>query len=168
MALMKWMRIFIWLRAAVEHCCCEKIVAAQSDKLIIVADESKAVPDSRSFPDYLWSVPFAHEWTMKKVAAGGNRRAAGELEKSGRRPVYYLITVTFAIADCSYGQIKEAGSLAAILNAIPGVVDNGLFVGMADQVIIAAADGQRFASEIELLKRVDGYKALVILTVPYN
>lgn len=115
----------------------EKIVAAQSDKLIIVADESKAVQTLGAFPLPVEVVPFAHEWTKRALEATGAtvswRRADGEL---------YITDNGNYIADCSYGQIKEPGSLAAILNAIPGVVDNGLFVGMADQVIIAAADGQ--------------------------
>ncbi|WP_028592342.1 ribose-5-phosphate isomerase RpiA [Paenibacillus massiliensis] len=115
----------------------EKIVAAQSDKLIIVADESKAVQTLGAFPLPVEVVPFAHEWTKRSLEETGAtvswRRADGEL---------YITDNGNYIADCSYGQIKEPGSLAAILNAIPGVVDNGLFVGMADQVIIAAADGQ--------------------------
>lgn len=115
----------------------EKIVAAQSDKLIIVADESKAVQTLGAFPLPVEVVPFAYEWTQRALEATGAtvnwRRADGEL---------YITDNGNYIADCSYGQIKEPGSLVAILNAIPGVVDNGLFVGMADQVIIAAADGQ--------------------------
>ncbi|MEK3786445.1 ribose-5-phosphate isomerase RpiA [Paenibacillus sp. FSL K6-1230] len=115
----------------------EKIVAAQSDKLIIVADESKAVQTLGAFPLPVEVVPFAHEWTKRSLEETGAtvnwRRADGDL---------YITDNGNYIADCSYGQIKEPGSLAALLNAIPGVVDNGLFVGMADQVIIAAADGQ--------------------------
>jgi len=114
----------------------EKIVAANSDKLIIVADGSKAVKRLGRFPLPVEVVPFASEWTFSA------------LEKLGCRPAWrmngeerYLTDNGNLIADCHMGAIEHAAELNVHLNMLPGVVDNGLFVDMADTVILAKEDG---------------------------
>lgn len=114
----------------------EKIVAANSDKLIIVADGSKAVKRLGRFPLPVEVVPFASEWTFSA------------LEKLGCRPAWrmngeerYLTDNGNLIADCHIGAIEHAAELNVRLNMLPGVVDNGLFVDMADTVILAKEDG---------------------------
>lgn len=114
----------------------EKIVAANSDKLIIVADGSKAVKRLGRFPLPVEVVPFASEWTFSA------------LEKLGCRPAWrmngeerYLTDNGNLIADCHMGAIEHAAELNVRLNMLPGVVDNGLFVDMADTVILAKEDG---------------------------
>ncbi len=47
------------------------------------------------------------------------------------------------IADCRFKRIEDPKSLEAALNLVPGVVDNGLFVGMANKVVVASRDGIR-------------------------
>ncbi|MGQ8871681.1 ribose-5-phosphate isomerase RpiA [Paenibacillus sp. TSA_86.1] len=114
----------------------EKIVAANSDKLIIVADGSKAVKKLGKFPLPVEVVPFASEWTFQA------------LEKMGCQPKWrmdehkpYLTDNGNLIADCHLGAIADAAELNLHLNMLPGVVDNGLFVNMANVVIIAKEDG---------------------------
>ncbi|MCG7382648.1 ribose-5-phosphate isomerase RpiA [Paenibacillus sp. ACRRY] len=114
----------------------EKIVAANSDKLIIVADGSKAVQQLGQFPLPVEVVPFASEWTFQA------------LEKLGCRPEWrmngderYLTDNGNLIADCRMESIANVAELNVQLNMLPGVVDNGLFVDMADTVILAKDDG---------------------------
>ncbi|MGF9695476.1 MULTISPECIES: ribose-5-phosphate isomerase RpiA [Paenibacillus] len=114
----------------------EKIVAANSDKLIIVADGSKAVQQLGQFPLPVEVVPFASEWTFQA------------LENLGCRPKWrmngderYLTDNGNLIADCQMEAIENAAELNVKLNMLPGVVDNGLFVDMADTVILAKDDG---------------------------
>ncbi|WP_434751760.1 ribose-5-phosphate isomerase RpiA [Paenibacillus amylolyticus] len=114
----------------------EKIVAANSDKLIIVADGSKAVNKLGKFPLPVEVVPFASEWTFQA------------LEKMGCQPKWrmdkqepYHTDNGNLIADCHLGAIANAAELNLQLNMLPGVVDNGLFVNMANVVIIAKEDG---------------------------
>ncbi|MFS0869804.1 ribose-5-phosphate isomerase RpiA [Paenibacillus xylanilyticus] len=114
----------------------EKIVAANSDKLIIVADGSKAVQQLGQFPLPVEVVPFASEWTFQA------------LENLGCRPKWrmngdqrYLTDNGNLIADCRMEAIENAAELNVKLNMLPGVVDNGLFVDMADTVILAKDDG---------------------------
>ncbi|MEO2204153.1 ribose-5-phosphate isomerase RpiA [Paenibacillus pabuli] len=114
----------------------EKIVAANSDKLIIVADGSKAVQQLGQFPLPVEVVPFASEWTFQA------------LENLGCRPEWrmngderYLTDNGNLIADCRMESITNVAELNVQLNMLPGVVDNGLFVDMADTVILAKDDG---------------------------
>lgn len=121
----------------------EKIVAANSRRLIIVADESKVVHTLGKFPLPVEIVPFANEWTFQALDQLGCRpkwRMNGE-EK-------YVTDNGNYIADCLLGRISDAESLNQKLNMIPGVVENGLFVDMADTVVVAHSDGA-----IELKKR---------------
>ncbi|MCC3381412.1 ribose-5-phosphate isomerase RpiA [Paenibacillus farraposensis] len=115
----------------------EKIVESNSDRLIIIVDESKDVKKLGAFPLPVEVVPFASEWTLEAL-----RKTGCEAEwriKDGER---FLTDNGNYIADCRYGTIEHPQELEIRLNQIPGVVDNGLFINMADQVIIARANGQ--------------------------
>jgi ribose 5-phosphate isomerase A len=114
----------------------EKIVAANSDKLIIVADGSKAVQKLGKFPLPVEVVPFASEWTfeaLKKLGCNPEWRMDGDQR--------YLTDNGNLIADCRMEAIDHAAELNVQLNMLPGVVDNGLFIEMADTVILAKDDG---------------------------
>ncbi|WP_138751269.1 ribose-5-phosphate isomerase RpiA [Paenibacillus sinopodophylli] len=114
----------------------EKIVAAASKLLIVVVDESKVVPVLGRFPLPVEIVPFGFEMTVRK------------LKKLGAEPVIrredHQIFVTDNgnyIADCHFESIPEPEKLHTMLNLIPGIVDHGLFIGMAGQVIVGSTDG---------------------------
>lgn len=115
----------------------EKIVESNSDRLIIIVDESKDVKVLGAFPLPVEVVPFASEWTLEALRQTGCN--AEWRMKDGER---FLTDNGNYIADCRYGTIENPQELEIRLNQIPGVVDNGLFINMADQVIIARANGQ--------------------------
>lgn len=114
----------------------EKIVAANSDKLIIVADGSKAVQKLGKFPLPVEVVPFASEWTFQALETLG---CQPQWRMDGQQR--YLTDNGNLIADCHLEAIDHAADLNVQLNMLPGVVDNGLFVDMASTVILANADG---------------------------
>ncbi|QOS78260.1 ribose-5-phosphate isomerase RpiA [Paenibacillus sp. JNUCC31] len=114
----------------------EKIVAANSDKLIIVADGSKAVQKLGQFPLPVEVVPFASEWTFQALENLGCRP---EWRMNGDRR--YLTDNGNLIADCRMEVIDHPAELNVQLNMLPGVVDNGLFIHMANIVILAKEDG---------------------------
>ena len=114
----------------------EKIVAANSDQLIIVADGSKAVDKLGRFPLPVEVVPFASEWTFKALESMG---CFPEWRMNGDER--YLTDNGNLIADCRMEAIERAPELNIQLNMLPGVVDNGLFIDMANIVILAKEDG---------------------------
>lgn len=114
----------------------EKIVAMGSTRMIVVADESKAVDTLGKFPLPVEIVPFAWEWTVAKLAKLGCRP---ELRRSGDE-LYRTDNGNF-IADCHFGAIASAPELAEQLQGISGVVDHGLFIGIASMAIIGKQDG---------------------------
>lgn len=122
----------------------EKIVAAASAKMIVIADRSKLVDPLGRFPLPIEVNRFGLKST--ELTIGG---AAGKLGLEG--PLTLRVTngepfVTdggHLIIDASFGRIPDPRALAEALNAIPGVVEHGLFLGMADAAIVADADGIR-------------------------
>jgi ribose 5-phosphate isomerase A len=121
----------------------EKIVASATKQLVIVADATKRVPVLGKFPLPVEVVKFAQALVAKKIEALGAQAAL-------RRAVDgtpYLTDENNYILDCRFGQIPDADGLAKQLANMPGVVEHGLFIGMASVVLVA--DG----SEIVELRR---------------
>lgn len=114
----------------------EKIVASLSDKLLIVADESKLAEQLGKFPVPVEIVPFAWQATRRQVQALGC-----EAELRGGEGTPFVTDNGNYILDCRLGTIADALTLQTMLNAIPGVVENGLFLGMASAAFVAYADG---------------------------
>ncbi|MHA6532434.1 ribose-5-phosphate isomerase RpiA [Paenibacillus sp. BAC0078] len=121
----------------------EKIVARNSTRMIVIADESKAVGTLGKFPLPVEIVPFAWEWTVAELTKLGCKV---ELRRSGDE--LYKTDNGNYIADCRFGVIASAPELALSLQSITGVVEHGLFIGIADLAIIAKQDGS-----IEIVKR---------------
>lgn len=114
----------------------EKIVASLSAKLVIVADESKTVPQLGAFPLPVEIVPFAWQATRRQVEALGC-----ESDLRGGEASPFVTDNGNYILDCRFGSIASPAVLQGQLNAIPGVVENGLFVGMASAAYVARLDG---------------------------
>lgn len=110
----------------------EKIVASASKQLVIIADSSKQVPVLGKFPLPVEVIRFAQALVSRRIAALG---AAATLRMDGAKP--YVTDEGHHILDCRFSQIADAGALARTLDAMPGVVEHGLFVGMANVVLIA-------------------------------
>jgi ribose 5-phosphate isomerase A len=110
----------------------EKIVASASRKYVIIADSSKQVKVLGKFPLPVEVIPFAQALIAKKIAALG---ASVHLRmNSSGQP--FVTDEGHHILDCNFGQISNPMSLAQELERMPGVVEHGLFIGMADVVLI--------------------------------
>jgi ribose 5-phosphate isomerase A len=110
----------------------EKIVASASKQVVIIADETKIVPVLGKFGLPVEVVKFAQAVVKKKIEALGARVS---LRKNGDGP--YLTDENNYILDCHFGQIADADGLARRLSDMPGVVEHGLFIGMASVVLVA-------------------------------
>jgi ribose 5-phosphate isomerase A len=123
----------------------EKIVAAASTRMVVIADESKWVRTLGRFPLPIEVMPFGFTATRLKVedaaaAAGSPGRTALRLGKDGHA---FVTDGGHWILDASLERIVDAESLADRLSIIPGVVEHGLFIGMAQAVILAGPAGAR-------------------------
>ncbi|WP_143761861.1 ribose-5-phosphate isomerase RpiA [Paenibacillus odorifer] len=114
----------------------EKIVASNSTCMIVIADESKVVNTLGKFPLPVEIVPFAWEWTVAELAKLG---CNPELRRSGEE--LYKTDNGNYIADCRFEVIESAPKLALTIQSIPGVVEHGLFVGIAAMAIVGKKDG---------------------------
>jgi ribose 5-phosphate isomerase A len=121
----------------------EKIVASATKELVIVADASKQVPQLGRFPLPVEVIRFAQALVEKRIAAmGADVRL--RVDADGQP---YVTDENNYILDCRFGEIRNADGLAQELNAMPGVVEHGLFIGMASVVLFARG------SEIVELRR---------------
>lgn len=121
----------------------EKIVAAASDRMVVIADPSKQVAELGKFPLPVEIVRFGAGATLKLIelllAEHDVAGRAMRLREQNGEP--YLTDERHLIADLYLGRIGEPARLNAELNAIPGVVETGLFVGMCSAVIVGELDG---------------------------
>ncbi|MHB8217614.1 MAG: ribose-5-phosphate isomerase RpiA [Candidatus Sulfotelmatobacter sp.] len=111
----------------------EKIVASATKQLVIVADATKRVPVLGRFPLPVEVIKFAQAVVMKKIEALG-AKVALRLATDGKP---YLTDENNHILDCRFGEIPDADGLARELSDMPGVVEHGLFIGMAGVVLVA-------------------------------
>jgi len=123
----------------------EKIVAAASARMVVIADESKWVPVLGRFPLPIEVVPFGLAATARAiVAAARSAGSPGEpVLRRGRDGHAFVTDGGHWILDASLGQIADPRTLADRLAAIPGVVEHGLFIGMAQAAIVAGPEGVR-------------------------
>ena len=121
----------------------EKIVATASGRMVVIADASKKVETLGAFPLPLEVVPFGLTATRNMITAlAADAGCEGEISVrmlSGGKP--FLTDSGNLILDCHFGRIEEPEELDEALKLIPGVVENGLFIGIADLAVIAGASG---------------------------
>jgi ribose 5-phosphate isomerase A len=121
----------------------EKIVADASKKFIIIADQSKLVTMLGKFPLPLEVVPYGLKTTIARVKSAAEiEECVGPIKqrmKSDGKP--FITDNGNFILDCHFGAIEDADTLDMLLKDVPGVVENGLFLGLADLAIIAGPDG---------------------------
>jgi ribose 5-phosphate isomerase A len=123
----------------------EKIVAAASDRMIVIADDSKWVDVLGRFPLPVEVIPFGLAATQRAIARtfaqSGN---SGQMVvRKGKDGHVFVTDGGHWIIDAHLGRITDAPRLASLLNSIPGVVEHGLFIGLASTAMLAGADGIR-------------------------
>ena len=117
----------------------EKIVAQATERLVIVADDSKQVDQLGT----TWAIPV-------EVIPFGWESQAAYLESLGAKPALRMdgdapfeTDQGNLILDADFGPIADPAGLDAILNARAGIVEHGLFIGMARDVVVAGVGGVR-------------------------
>jgi len=121
----------------------EKIVASATKQFVIVADATKQVPVLGKFPLPVEVIRFAQALVAKEIAALGAQVSV----RMGADGKPFVTDENNHILDCRFGQIPDADKLARQLSDMPGVVEHGLFIGMARVVLFARG------SEIVELRR---------------
>jgi ribose 5-phosphate isomerase A len=123
----------------------EKIVARASARMIVIADASKSVPVLGRFPLPIEIVPFGAVATRHAVeAAAAASGCAGPAKlRLGKDGHAFVTDSGHWLLDAALQRIAEPPALAARLVAIPGVVEHGLFIGLAEMAILGGPDGVR-------------------------
>jgi ribose 5-phosphate isomerase A len=122
----------------------EKIVAAASARMIVIADESKLVDELGAFALPVEVNEFGLAATRNAIRAAGERLGlSGELKLRMRGETAFVTDGGHLIIDASFGRIRDAEALSVALLNIPGVVEHGLFLGMADLAIVAGEGSVR-------------------------
>jgi ribose 5-phosphate isomerase A len=123
----------------------EKIVAVASDRMIVIADDSKWVEVLGRFPLPIEVVPFGLAATRRALAeAFAESGVSGQMGVRNAKDGHVFVTDGgHWIVDAHLGRIPDVPLLASLLSAIPGVVEHGLFVGLASTAILAGAHGIR-------------------------
>jgi ribose 5-phosphate isomerase A len=123
----------------------EKIVAAASARMVVIADESKFVGMLGRFPLPIEVVPFGLAATRRAVeaAAKASGCAGPALLRRTRDGHVFVTDGGHWILDASLERIPDPRALAERLVAIPGVVEHGLFIGLAQTAVLAGPNGRR-------------------------
>jgi ribose 5-phosphate isomerase A len=128
----------------------EKIVAAASRRMLVIADSSKLVARLGAFPLPIEVVPFGLAATRRRIErACADLGLAGTIAPRERQGRTFVTDGGHYILDGAFGAIPDAEALASALAFIPGVVDHGLFLGMASAAIVAGPQGVTFLGAID-------------------
>src|SRR5216110_1216748 len=119
----------------------EKIVAHASRRFVVIADESKLVGRLGRGPVPIEVLPFLWEATSRSIESLGGRP---ELRMAPGGP--FTTDNGNLVLDASFGTVDAA--LGVALHAIPGVIEHGLFFGMARAAIVGSATGVRVLGEL--------------------
>jgi ribose 5-phosphate isomerase A len=121
----------------------EKIVAVASERMIVIADASKRVGTLGTFPLPVEVVRFGLAATRNLLGAmAADAGCSGEISlRLGRDGEPFVTDSGNVLFDCGFGRIDNPEALDLALKSVPGVVENGLFLGIADAAIIAGPDG---------------------------
>lgn len=116
----------------------ERMVAVLADELLVIVDDTKLVPVlGVAFRLPVEVLPFGWQQTERRVAATGCRPTLRQ-----RDGAPFVTDNGNWVLDCDYGGIADPAALQRTLDAVVGVVDHGLFVGMAGRVLVGDAEGR--------------------------
>ncbi|MGA7295375.1 MAG: ribose-5-phosphate isomerase RpiA [Terriglobales bacterium] len=114
----------------------EKVVASASKKMVVVADSRKAVPVLGKFPLPVEVISFARTVVEKKILSlGASPKLRTKPDGSA-----FLTDNGNQILDCSFGKIADPAALAQTLSDTPGIVEHGLFIGLAKLALVGRGD----------------------------
>ncbi|MEL7028806.1 MAG: ribose-5-phosphate isomerase RpiA [Pseudomonadota bacterium] len=124
----------------------EKIVAYASARMIVIADDTKHVSQLGAFPLPVEVTPYAWQLTVQALRrtfetagiTGAKVRLRAKPEGGAR-----LTDGGNFVFDCALGRIPDPAALSKALNRIPGVVENGLFIDLADRALLGTPSGVR-------------------------
>lgn len=121
----------------------EKVVAHASRRFVVIADVSKAVARLGAGPVPVEVLPFLWEETGRRIA-----RLGGEpvLRRTGEQP--FTTDNGNLVFDVAFGVLEDPRDLGIRLHAIPGVIEHGLFVGLAQAAVLAGPSGVRVLGEL--------------------
>jgi len=116
----------------------EKIVAGAAKRVVIVVDRTKLVKKlGERAPVPVEVIPFARDYTARKLAElGGEPKLRGAASGSP-----FVTDDGNYILDVKFHSIPKPAELEQKINRVPGVVENGIFVGVADMVLVGYSDG---------------------------
>jgi len=119
----------------------EKLVDASADRFLVVADPSKETPVLNR------SVPVEVLPAGRSAVAEAVRAAGGEptLRRAERKDGPVVSDNGNLVLDCAFGEIADPDALSTTLSTTPGVVEHGIFVGLADEVHVGTETGVRVA-----------------------
>lgn len=115
----------------------EKIIASVSRRFIVIAESTKQVERLGKFPLPVEVVPFAQSLIKPRIEALGAKVALRSYAYGNP----YVTDEGHHILDCSFGEIADPPALAEKLRRIPGVIEHGLFIGMAEMALIGKDGG---------------------------
>jgi ribose 5-phosphate isomerase A len=127
----------------------EKIVASASQRMLVIADESKLVARLGKFALPVEVLEFGHKVTTRHLARTFADQGYGQVAITLRQRdgAVFRSDSGNVIYDCALGAITSAAKLASAISSIPGVVAHGLFVGIATTLLIA------HPGEVEVIER---------------
>ncbi len=128
----------------------EKIIADFSDRMIVITDASKRVDVLGKFPLPVEVTQFGVDLTRQKIAEALRTTdcASDEIVLRMKDGAPVVTDGGHYILDCRCQKIPDADALAAELGRIPGVMEHGLFIGIAEAVIVAGAEGAQIIRSI--------------------
>ena len=115
----------------------EKVIASASKRFVVVAESTKLVPHLGKFPLPVEVISFAEALVKRRIEALG---AQVTLRKQKDGSVY-VTDEGHHILDCNFGAIADPPALNAKLHEIPGVVEHGLFIGLAEMAFVGRDGG---------------------------
>ncbi|MDO9233535.1 MAG: ribose-5-phosphate isomerase RpiA [Methylotenera sp.] len=113
----------------------EKLLATAAAKFVVVADASKLVSHiGQNFPIPIEVIPFAWQLAKKSLEKLGG---IGELRPNVAKDGFWITSHGSYVLDMQFDKNLNASTLNALINNTPGVVEHGIFCGLADVVLIA-------------------------------
>jgi ribose 5-phosphate isomerase A len=113
----------------------EKLLAKAAQEFLVVADKSKQVNRiGMNFPIPIEVIPFAWQMALKSLQELG---ATGALRPNAGKDGFWITSHGSYVLDMQFDPSIEIGTLNALINNIPGVVEHGIFVSLANEILIA-------------------------------